>query len=375
MVAILLGAGSVVLGQEGGIVTQDKWAQALVRTLGWEKAGIPQTGATQEDYFSLLSSSQRLEVNGKAFQRKYGEAPESYYYYMNVPKSGRYFLKGTVYGGPQFWTIDGESSVLVEAQGKWGPADVGTFILSRGVHLVRVTVPKGSSLSSFSFDSSCPTAIEPAEGWRALEPLTYAGKAATVVKTLDLESRLPQEGAYPFSQGGGGYAYTYTLNSSRSVTLTMAAKYPGPSRGIVHINGCGKIPYVAAPRTSAAAVQGQEWQEIFTKTFLPGQHSVELVVDMGPPPSAVTFIKRSAGPEDYIKILEDLKMEEGAAKEFVVMQKARINLQKIQIAQGIERIKESSYLPGEPGPAEKLPSEKIAVPYREPISPLFPPAL
>lgn len=353
------------LGEESGIVTQGKWAQALVRTLGWERAGIPPNG-TYQDYFSLLVGRDRFEVDGRAFQRKYGEAPGSYYYYVNVPRSGRYFLKAMVLGGPQFWTIDGGSSVLTEAKGGWEPADIGTFVLFRGTHLVRVTIPTGSSLASFSMDSSCAVSIEPIDAWHESEPLTYAAKAATVVRALDLENRLPQEGSHPFTQGGGGNATTYSFSASQPTTLTLAVRFPGTSRGGVSAQGCGRIPYAFVPSAGAG------WLEIFTKTFPQGQHTVRLVVDAGPPPGSVRFIRRSTRPEDFIKVLEDLKMEEGPARELVAMQKARINLQKIQVARGIERVKESYYLPGEPGPEGKLPSEKVAAPYREAISPLLP---
>jgi len=369
IVLVLLGSVVQSRGQEGGVVTQEKWAQALVRTLGWEKAGIPRTNATEADYFSLLSGQDRLEVDARAFQRKYGEAPESFYYYLNIPKSGRYFLRAMIYGGPHFWTIDGGASVLTEAKGKWESTEVGNFILSRGNHLIRVTAPKGSSLQSFSMDSSCSTSIEPLESWHPTEPLTYAAKAATVLKTLELEGKLPQESMFPFTQGGSGYALTYTFYAARSTILTFAARFPGVSRGSYKVDGCGKFTSVFSPSA------GSDWHEIFTKTFPQGQHTVELLVEMGPPPSAVTFIRRSARPEDYIKALEDLKMEEGGARELVVLQKAKINLQKIQVARGIERVRESFYVPEEPKPEEKLPSEKVAVPYRESISPLLPPPL
>jgi TolB-like protein len=276
-------------------VSQGSWAIALVRSAGWEKDGIP-AKPYMNDYYDLLSGRNFLNVNLRSYTSRLGDTPDTLIYSINVVHSGRYHLIVYVTGNPLFFGID-KTSVASSASSAWGYQDLGTFILSRGMHSLSITIPEGSSIAALYLSSFASGSVAPVPGWNTSGILDSGTAAQTMGMMLHAYDRLPVSGTIPYTiqSGGGSYKFTFRTPSIAVISLTLA--FPGPSEGFVMIDSSVVFNYSTPGNQTAPPVK------LRAVSIGGGTHTVFLKVKSGQMPASMVINNLNASPKAFASVM------------------------------------------------------------------------
>jgi hypothetical protein len=198
------------------ILTHQQWAALLVKQLNYElPKGWNQYSADQ--YLELLSASGNSTANVDTYaaisdqgkmrfeQDKQGnavltakDAPFTVGYDLAVPQSGNYSFEAGMVGSPQYWSIDGEPTVLSGSGYALTPSRVGPFNLKKGIYRLSVSVPKEGKLSNFTLIGPPFKGYAPSQGWKKDGVLKYQEMAVCLAKILGIgdEKKFNDENSY-----------------------------------------------------------------------------------------------------------------------------------------------------------------------------------
>lgn len=222
-------------------VSQGAWAVYLVRNAGWEKNGIP-IKPFMNDYFDLLSGRNFINVNLRGYTSRLGDTPDTLIYNINAAHSGRYHLIAYVTGNPLFFAID-KTSTASAASGTWGYQDLGTFILSRGIHSLHITMPGGSSIAALYLSSFVSDIVAPAGGWNTAGTLYYGAEAETIGMMLRSYDQIPLTGTIPYTVQSSKDTSKFVFRTPSSAVMNIALTFTGPSAGYVMIDSSVVFTY------------------------------------------------------------------------------------------------------------------------------------
>lgn len=301
-------------------VTQGSWAVALVRTAGWEKAGIPAKPYI-DDYYDLLSGRNFINVNLRGYTARLGDMPDTLVYSVDAAHSGRYHLIVYVTGNPLFFAL-GKTSAASTSSGTWGYQDIGTFILSRGTHTLYVTVPAGSSIASLFLSSFASDAIAPAGGWNTSAPLDTAALVQTLGMFLHAYDRLPVSGTIPYTIKSAANAEQFSFRTASNTVASLALTFPGPSNGYVMIDSSVVITYSTTDIPAASV-------HLNPVSLGPGMHTAYLKVQSGHLPASVIINSLDASPEAFIPLVTDRGYAPGSQNEPVSLSSALQTLARL----------------------------------------------
>ena len=277
-------------------VSQGSWAIALVRSAGWEKQGIP-AKPYMNDYYDLLSGRNFINVNLRSYTSRLGSMPDTLIYTINAAHSGRYHLIVYVTGNPLFFAID-KASTASTASGTWGYQDLGTFILSRGMHSLYITIPEGSSIAALYLSSYASGSIEPSSGWNTSATLDNATAARTMDMMLHAYNGLPFAGTIPYTiqSGPGAVKFMFQTPSSDNI-VTMQLAFPGPSAGSVMIDSSVVFTYSTMDNPSAHV-------QLPAVSLGAGTHSAFLKVQAGQMPVSFVINKLNSSPQSFLDSMQ-----------------------------------------------------------------------
>jgi len=388
------------LPRAGGqmIITQGEWAKELGRGLGLDKEMPPE--AESERYIAVLGSKGYRRVEGEDFQesspglevrtstdyglpsrKKWMEAEKNGWlkYRFETPVRRPYTLRARVRGDIQFWSVDGKGSVLVIPKNNLEWIEVGEFTLEAGEHEVTVSVPSGGGVDVFELVTGAVTAIEPPGGYQPSEPLTFADKATTMIRALGLENQLPiDEGFYliieaeRFERAEGKFDISKDPRPGRASeekwlkadeVVSSFYTFEVPERGMysIYARGFGgrretwtidegkETVMITPPATDKFA-----WYPVTTSLLDTGPHSIEAELKGGTGSDVIMIVRRRAGPGNYLQLLSDLGLSEGALPGKKTDEEKR----RYQLYRKIEA---EDYLKAE-GKVEKSAEERYGIP-------------
>ncbi len=275
-------------------VSQGSWAIALVRNAGWEKDGIP-AKPYMNDYYDLLSGRNFINVNLRSYTSRLGETPDTLIYSLNVAHSGRYHLIVYVTGNPLFFGID-KTSVASSSSGTWGYQDLGTFILSRGMHSLSITIQDGSSIAALYLSSFASGPVEPAQGWNTSGILDSGTAVQTMGMMLQAYDRLPVSGIIPYTMQSGGNAGKFMFQTPSNAVISLTLAFPGPSEGYVMIDSSVVFNY-STPGNQTTPVK------LGAISIGGGAHTVFLKVTSGQMPASLVINNLNTSPEAFSNIM------------------------------------------------------------------------
>ncbi|MDP8235772.1 MAG: hypothetical protein P9M08_05275 [Candidatus Erginobacter occultus] len=338
-------------------ITQGEWAVYLARGLGLEKALPEETPADRiisilgqggyqriegEDYREAADSLRKTDAPDSvvASQRQWLEAGgESGVarYRFEIPVGRTAVLRARASGGPQFWSVNEGGSVMITPGKELDWREVGSFNLEAGEHEVTVAISPGGALDLFELVGDGFPPIEPPGGFNLLAPLTYGDKAATIVRALDLENELPIDGGFYlireaelYDQGSGGFRIsknpdpgpasrdewvepTGTIRVSYIFELPESGLYSFFSRGFgptekewsIDLGTAKALRRPTDPRKFG-------WQPVITVYLEAGPHTLEARLKEDGGFDVFQVLRRRAGAGDYLQLLSDFGLQEGA---------------------------------------------------------------
>lgn len=391
------------------IISQAEWAAELVDALGLSDA-LPQDHGSA-DLFTLLCADRAEFVSG-AGRRVPGrsalrvsaalpprrERGQPQRVVLAVPATAIYQV--AVEGaGAQRWSVDGR------AVGHVDPSRVGVghlpavVPLAAGPHELAATVTPRGRVERVELSAFRTLCIAPAEGWSGERPLTYAGKARTLVHAMGLERRLPVEGdpipiegeRYASASASGGPSslrlavpassdawaraagspseFSYRVRLDRPGLYTLLARVHGRDAQIWSIDGRYRL-------TLAPGAGGDEfaWSHVFTLPLGTGEHVIRALLPRGAGIDLLQLRQRRAGAGDYLSLLDELGFREGAPDERVSIASAEANLGNplfVERARGFLPRLAGAY----PDPGLDLVTRDLDQLYSRPLSPTVPPEL
>lgn len=261
-------------------VSQGTWAVALVRGAGWEKAGIP-AKPYLNDYTDLLSGRNFINVNLRGYAARLGDTPDTIVYNVNVAHSGRYHLIVYVTGNPLFFAID-KTSTSSTASGSWGYQDLGTFILSRGMHSLSITMPAGGSVAAVYLSSFASATIAPPGGWNTAQALDYGTEAQTLGMLLHVYDQLPVIYTIPYRVRSAAGASQFAFQTPSNAVVNLTLSFQGPSSGYVMVDSSVVFTYSTRDNPAIPVNLG-------AVSLGPGMHSAYLKVQSGQMPVSVVI--------------------------------------------------------------------------------------
>ncbi|HEY3307375.1 MAG TPA: hypothetical protein VGJ93_02860 [Desulfuromonadaceae bacterium] len=108
-----------------------------------------------------------------------------------VPMGGEYRLKAVLQGNGFIWTINGNDYKAGSVAGGFSEVDCGTITLKPGAFQIKLAIPPGGGIDSFSFVAPNYHPIQPFSGWRFREPLTADRLSEVAVSLMNLYDKLP----------------------------------------------------------------------------------------------------------------------------------------------------------------------------------------
>ncbi len=275
-------------------ISQGSWAIALVRSAGWEKDGIP-ARPYMNDYYDLLSGRNFINVNLRSYTSRSGDTPDTLIYRVNVAHSGRYHLIVYVTGNPLFFGID-KTSVASSSSGAWGYQDLGTFILSRGMHSLSITIPEGCSIAALYLSSFASGSVAPVAGWYTSGILDNGTAVQTMGMMLHTYERLPVSGTIPYTIQSGGNADKLMFRTPSNAVISLTLAFPGPSDGYVMIDSSVVFNY-STPGNQAIPVK------LGAVSIGVGTHTVFLKVNSGQMPASVVINNLNTSPDAFASVM------------------------------------------------------------------------
>ncbi len=342
---------------EPGTVTQGEWAAYLARGLGLEQT-LPE-GTPADRLVSILGRGgyQRIEgedpIEISPSLRKApgpedllvsegnwleaGEESGVARYRVEVPAGMKAVIRARGRGGPQFWSVNQGASVMITPGEELDWREVGSFNLEAGEHEVTVAIPPGGVLDLFELVGSGSPAIEPPGGFDLLAPLTYGDKAVTIVRALNLENELPIDGGFYlireaelYDLGRGEFQVVEDREPGPSSLdkwvdpeerVRLSYIFEVPERGLYSIfsRGFGRFEEewaidLGVEKVITRPIDPEKfgWYPIATVFLDAGSHTLDALLPAGNGFDVFKIVRRRAGPGDYLQLLSDLGIQEGA---------------------------------------------------------------
>lgn len=391
------------------IVREGEWAAQLARALDIDPV-LP-AGSGDRDLFSLLCpDAAELETDANArtvparrplrvvVEDVRGKPGEPLRVVVKAPATALYAL--TVRGaGAQRWSIDRRVLGHVDAS-PLGMAQVPAVVpLSAGPHELAAELGRGARVDRVELTAHRSLCIAPAGGWEAERPLTYGAKARTLVRAFGLERRLPDDGEPVLLEGeryaratdfgsrtnrrldrpASGAGWATASGHSAEFTWRLRLDEPGLFAVLARVHGSGPQLWSLDGRYRVAlhpttGPRGLAWQHVATLPLRAGEHAIRALVPRDAGIDAIRLVRKRARDADYVDVLRELGLEEGAPDGYVTRSAARANLSHPTSTRVL-----ASFLARQSG---QVPDDGMAVLeyeldelYNRALSPVLPPEL
>lgn len=365
----IVAVGMVWLGPASGqteAITQGEWASYLAEGTGLKESLPPSAG--KEDYIRALSQGGYLRKEGEDYSEasagaaaagapdgslslgrwaRAGKEPGKVTYRVTIPLEKSYLLRARVSGKEQFWSIDGGDPIKVRPEESLDWETVSDRIdLKPGEHLITVDLPAEGGIDVLEFITSSAPPIAPSGGFAPAAPLNFAEKAESLARVLNWEQFLPVDAEPCRIWEAESYA------SSRGpveVRETRDHGKPSENRWIIPASDPSVVTYyISVLRDGLYSLQGRFWGDtdnilsleidqhrvafrpenpnrfgwitIDTVPLNSGGHRIDVELKPGTGADAFQLLKHRAGAEDYLILLADKGVAEGAFAFSVVEQ-------------------------------------------------------
>jgi hypothetical protein len=343
-------------------ITLTDWAARLVEALGLA-ASLP-LGHDADDLYSLLCPDRverEIRADGRSFHTRHpfqisldgprsSDSPGVLRLAFAAPATAPYTLKVRGEGAAR-WYADHQSVGIIDPT-LLGEDIAGSLIpLSQGPHQLEARLAPGARVERVELVAQRRLCIAPAEGWRGDRVLRFGDKARTLVQAFGLEGRLPVEkemrvveGEHFLRAGAGGIRttrrlavpasadawaaaregpteFSYRVALSTPGLFSILARIHGGERQIWTIDGRYATRIFPPPEASAFA-----WVEVATIPLAAGEHAIRALLPDGAGVDVMQLLRRRTDDEDYLRILAEVGLEEGAASEPVTAEDADSNL-------------------------------------------------
>jgi len=388
------------------IVTVADWAARLVEALGLA-ASLP-LGHGADDLYSLLCpdrAEQKLEAGGRGVSTRLpfqitldgsrsSSSPGVLRLAFSAPATAPYTLKVRGEGAAR-WYADRRSLGIVDPT-PLGEDVAGSLIpLSEGPHQLEARLAPGARVEQVQLVAQRRICVAPAEGWRGSRALRFGDKARTMVQALGLQKRLPVEdemrvieGEQFLRAGAGGVrtsrrlavpasadAWAAAREGPTEFTYRVALSTPGLFSILARVHGGERQIWTVDERYAIrvfppAEASGFAWTEVATLPLAAGEHAIRALLAPGAGVDVMQLLRRRTNDEDYLRILEDMGLEEGAASEHVTVEDAARNL-----GSDVFRSRTANFLARDSGAADDrlaLVEQELEQLFTRPLSPVLP---
>jgi hypothetical protein len=340
-------------------ITHGEWAKRLVKAMGIEEYGIPEN-ATPNDYISLLTGGQSTYV---PMEPNHGTLVSLD---INVNSSGTYNLLLQSSGGRMILRIDDTVRFVENGNKNHALVYAGRFILKRGLHKLTVLPQEKADVTNIYFMAPCLPRIQPPGGWVPEKLLSFGDKAVTIIQALNMEDRLPAVSSFQISHTGesGEVQFYIPENGVFSFYIPVSQNIDSEFR----IDNCAFSRIINKNSTNSPV-----WREIGTYPLPAGQHKLMINVYAGKLNNTIMVVRRDTSVTNYMNLLRKLNPLEGEITKNVSMELAIANLLHPVFASKRKEGPDAFFYIEEELP--RMPSEKEAPPYTQPISPVLPPGI
>jgi hypothetical protein len=334
------------------VVTEAEWAVYMVQGLDLDWNMPP--NATANEYVARLLWSTSIEF--PATRALPGSSPSltiqsdavpafietdsptaEALYRVSTMQPGDYNFRVNLAGGTAMFKVGDSVFEITQPEEEFRWVDLNRVSLDPGEHTVSLLLSEGARVQGLSMVPPCLRSIEPWDGWRPLEPLTFGALAVTVARALNLEYELPklgpeiklrgeefektlelpvedivedEAGEDPFWLSSGGSIVTahakFTVPESGLYSIEARYLSPTPVRWIS--NGCLKV--ITCQLTGQA---GMHWKRVVTLGLDAGEHDLEITL---PPKAALDQViiqRRVPEIEEYLELVADEGFKVGPA--------------------------------------------------------------
>ncbi|MRR08110.1 MAG: hypothetical protein EG828_14525, partial [Deltaproteobacteria bacterium] len=208
VMVLVVSSASLAESVPSDVVSQGEYAAFLVRELGWQE-GLP-AEPKPADYLAVLSGKRSFRFEAEDVYNAQGDgvtvrnyplygqfsgtgwlnapaAPTTVRFTVFLPRGGEYLLKVVSRGDGQRWMAGGKE-LTVNTGGRLREAEAGTVLLKGGSQEISVLLPPEGGVDAFMLHASGDhPAIEPFDGWRSSDPLTWGDYAVVMAAVLGLE--------------------------------------------------------------------------------------------------------------------------------------------------------------------------------------------
>lgn len=363
----------------GKAITQGEWAGYLARGLGLERSFSADTSGARS--ISVLSRGGYQRIEGEDYQeaspalnkatapdrlqasnRQWLEAGREsgvVRYRFEIPSQRRVTIHARGSGGPQFWSVNGGASVMINPGEELVWKEVGSFNLKPGEQEVMVSIPAGGKLDIFEVVAGGDPAVEPFGGFRPAAELTYGDKAVTIARGLNLENELPIDGGFYlireaelYDQGEGKYRISKDRDQGPASqgewlkpeeVTRVSYNFTVPAKGLYSIftRGFGNfeeewILDLGEVKASTLPPDPRKfnWYPVITALMEAGPHTLEKRLRAGNGFDVFRIIRRRAGTGDYLQLLADLGFQEGSLP--VTPERDRAARRRYQLYRSVE---------------------------------------
>jgi len=330
------------------VVAEAEWAQELAHRLGLDTVLPPEPDIV--DVFTLLcadraertlaAGGRQLPEDGSfrvAFEAPRPSSPyEPVRQVVSVPATALYQL--TVEGtGAQRWVIDQQPVGHLDASSLGVAQTTAVVPLREGPHEVSGFLVGGARVDRVEIAAYRSLCIAPADGWRSERPLRHGALARTLVRTFDLERRLPRRGDEvrlqgerfeQASQGGGATGRrlaspaaegSWATALSSPAEFTWGFRLEEPSVVSVSARTHGVLPQLwSLDGHYRLTIQPEGlpgdfvWNHVVTLPLSAGRHALRALVARGSGIDEIRLAFHDSRDSDYAQVLAGIGFPTGA---------------------------------------------------------------
>lgn len=368
-------ADSLALGsarpiEDRRVVSEREWAFELVRVLGLERTLPPE--ANPDDVYALLCADHaeralgpggRELKEGAAFRvaltpERPRMANQPVRAVVQVPATALYQL--SVEGsGLQRWVIDGHPVGHLDVS-PLGLAQAGAVVpLRAGAHEISGYLIGSAHADRIELVAYRPLCIAPADGWHGERALRHGAFARTLVRSFDLDRRLPvvederrmiEAERYEEVSAGGGRTqrrldtpasagswavadaspaeFTWSVELHRPRIVTLRARTYGVRPQIWSIDGRYRVTL------EPEAFEGSfAWNHVITLPLSAGRHVLRALVSRGAGIDVLELVPHRSSDAAYAGVLAGLGMRGSAPVSTINVSRMRRTLNSAAFAQ------------------------------------------
>jgi hypothetical protein len=373
--------GSVALADPSAtpsqrVVAEAEWAEELAHRLGLDAVLPPEPDIV--DVFTLLCADRAertLAAGGRQLPedgsfRVAFEAPRPSNPYepirqvVSVPATALYQL--TVEGtGAQRWVIDSQPVGHLDASPLGVAQTTAVVPLREGPHEVSGFLVADARVDRVEIAAYRSLCIAPADGWRSDRPLRHGALARTLVRTFDLERRLPRRGGEVRIQGerfesatqGGGATgrrlespaaegswasalaspaeFTWGFRLEEPAVVSVSARTHGVQPQLWSLDGHYRLTI------EPESVPGDfTWNHVVTLPVSAGRHALRALVGRGAGIDEIRMVFHDSRDSDYAQVLAGIGFPTGAPSAPVTRGELREVIEHpafAQLASGFQR--------------------------------------